>query len=108
MKKYIRATGSNNTNLILYRDFAEKALGEYIEDANFIESEYNLHQDYDDYNYWLSGSLDDINYYIKDLHLEDYGEDGVWRISEDKYGDKFTSSNRPNMRKSGLTDWRFG
>jgi len=108
MKKYIKSSVDSKYHLILYRDFAEKVLGEYIEDADWVESDYGLHQDYDDHNYWLSGDLDDINRYIRDFHLRDYEEDDMWRISQDKYGNSYSYDNRPNMRAAGLTDWFVG
>lgn len=108
MKRYVRASDNNRTNLIIYRDFAEKVLGEYIEDADWLESEYSLHQDWDDYNYWLSGNSDDIYRYIRDFNLDDYEDDDMWRISSDKYGNSYSSQDKPNMRAAGLTDWFVG
>ena len=108
MKRYIKFSSDSKQHLILYRDFAEEVLGEYIEDASWVEKEYGLHQDWDDYNYWLSGNSDDIYRYIRDFNLNDYEDEGMWRISEDKYGDSYSSQDKPNMGAAGLTDWFVG
>ena len=100
MKRYVKSFDYDDEDiyhLILYRDFAEKVLDDYIKDAHWVESNYGLHQDYDDYNYWLSGDMSDIDNYIRDFHLNDYEDDDMWRISEDKYGNSYSSQDKPNM-----------
>ena len=108
MKRYVKSSDDNRTNLIIYRGFAEKVLGEYIEDADWVESEYGLHQDWDDYNYWLSGNSDDIYRYIRDFNLNDYEDVDMWRISSDKYGNSYSDQDKPNMAAADLTDWFVG